>query len=206
MDPKPPEQKPSEQQEIKEGILLDKATARALGRGLRQQIFTDDRLNNIHSSTEALSRINGINSEWTNSMSSYMGNIRNFIYNMETAKQVRLVIKKGNLSESDNRNWEFDFSDEKEPKEIPQESKILIDAMLGQKLISALSHHLGSYLVPIPGFAELIQIRTDDDNAKKSAGKIMEVYRDIEPLFEALRQRQGEMVLDTNGEGNTSIA
>ena len=200
---------------FRESISLDQKTAKALGRGLRQQVFKSTVLDNMCLKAKELRGIEEVDQAWINFISTSVETIRDTLENLETAKEVRLVIRQINHPSTDKK-WEFYFPDkekedtealdeERERPKIPEESDILIDKNLSAKLESAISHHFGNPFVPIRGFAELIQTRSGKIEAKKIASDILSSYNEVNSSFEQLRKGENEILLETDSNGDTKI-
>jgi len=200
---------------FRESISLDQKTAKALGRGLRQQVFKSTVLDNMCLKAKELRGIEEVDQAWINFISTSVETIRDTLENLETAKEVRLVIRQINHPSTDQK-WEFYFPDkekedtealdeERERPKIPEESDILIDKNLSAKLESAISHHFGNPFVSIRGFAELIQTRSGKIEAKKIASDILSSYNEVNSSFEQLRKGENEILLETDSNGDTKI-
>lgn len=213
MDPKPleiqPPKSPKTQEQQPNEIILDRETAKALGRGLRQQIFTKEELMQIKTNIIALEQNDAViqtgvreqtakEEQWIKLMSIGLQHITNFIFNLEHAKEIKLSI-----SGKGKTDYVF-FSEEKEELEKPKEGEITVDQKLTTELKSALQHHLGTQLTVIRGFAELIEFGYEENSAKEKAKGIRNAYESIYDKF--VEMNNGDQIkLVTDSEGNTDI-
>ena len=207
MDPTPPEQpkQPPTEQEPKE-ILLPKETARALGRGLRQQVFTETELATISANIAYLleTTIETPTRKWVSLIANSIDDVKKLLSDIEKADQVKLVPFEKNKSELD-----FEFFKENSPLEKPKPGEIILDEELSRRLISTLTHNFLNMLSPILGYAELIQKQPNDSPAIKEKA---EVIREISALmlkkFTSItsmdKRRQIKLVTDNHG--NTTIS
>lgn len=190
---------PKEQEEPKE-IVLDKPTARAFGRLLRQQIFPTESLATILGCASNIRQMNNRNYDNLNHIVSAIQNVVTMIESIERAKEVKLI--------KDKEGWDFRFSKERDlEEEKPQPEEVNIDADLVEKVNSAMSHKFINILFPLLGFSELINHSTQNNNdVKEQSRRINELGKKMVGNLSEILKPQHAVKLITDNDGKTTIS
>lgn len=189
-----PESKEIEPKEI----LLERPTVRALGRLLRQQVFTSESLATILGHSNNLqSMVIGKNENFLAFIPQSIQSITRLIGSLEKSKEVKL---------SNDNGWDFKFSPEETGiEEKPQPGEIILDKDLATKIIAAMHHNFNNKLAPVVGFSQLIS-GSSEGQAKTESESISVIASELTEKFSAIMERKtGEMKLVTDNEGKTNL-
>ncbi|MEK7534647.1 MAG: hypothetical protein AAB600_04905 [Patescibacteria group bacterium] len=167
---------------LQKEIVVPKDVAKALGRGLRQRIYSS--IKDITSTINNLDANPELNEKRITIIKKNIKRITDILNGLEKAKEVRIVpLEVGS---------DFKFSEETE-EETPTPGEVIMDESITRKFIDALSHTIRNPLNLVLGQAETIQAE-EIYSASMQITEIMNSFTDARSI---------KMVTDT--QGNTTI-
>ncbi len=179
-----------EQGAPKDGTLMPREMSSALGRGLRQDFSQS--LQQIESGTGKLE-----GTKWVNPIKKGQGIIKSTLRGLEFAEETRLVPGgEGNGDPGGHFEYLGESVDEK-----PKAGDVTTDAMTSP-IIRALSHVLRNALVPIQGYAEIMEGNVGNEKNVRDNGRLIkEAAMQIVEKLDSLNGAENiKLLTDNNGE------